>query len=373
MKNAVCHLLTFALVTLTESFGQANYPFMDSQDNRDILAYWYDVPRTTIQMEHGGTRDFSSLLQIYGRAPADEFNVRATVFLKDGKRVFEKTFDINRSLPSEMTRFRDDFFNINCPVQQLGESPSKISIVIKSPNGERKQEIICRYHKLQGRVTDFKGNPLKSYVAICPDSFVGSLGFSTDTLGNYDLSLPERTYNAIVADKETYGVSTLEVWGWHIIMDSDQRMDFKMGNGEVYNMHVWPNNGGGSSYFVSFRPMVLPLTKNIGSYTRDLNGNEFSILNTAPELEPQDVKVKINGKEAEIISLQKYFETGSPANGIVAYLAQVKRTKEQGLTGKLTVSLEYEREIEIDGKKVLCNSMGYFQFYLNYAGVSEYF
>jgi hypothetical protein len=37
-------------------------------------------------------------------------------------------------------------------------------------------------------------------------------------------------------------------------------------------------------------------------------------------------------------------ETGSPKHEIVAHHPQVKRTNEQGLTGKLAASLEYEKE-----------------------------
>ena len=190
-----------------------------------------------------------------------------------------------------------------------------------------------------------------------------------DSSGNYEIEIPERTYNAVVANYKTWGTKTFEVWGYHIIMDSDQCLDFKIGTGEVYNLNVWANNGGGSSYFISFRPMTF---FKMNKYPINLNGKEFTLIDCYPPLEAENITVMVNGKKTEIISLQKYQETGSPGNAITAYLAQVNR-KGLDRTGKQTIILEYQKEMEIEGKKVICNSMGYFQFYLNYSGLSKYF
>jgi hypothetical protein len=198
------------------------------------------------------------------------------------------------------------------------------------------------------------------------------LGVLTDPEGNYEIYLPERTYNAIIANKESYGVSTLEAWGWHIIVDSDQQLDFKIGTGEVYNLNVWANNGGGWSYFVSFRPMVLPSIWDKKEYPVKLNESEFTITELIPELETEDIKVMINGSEAEILSLQKYYETGNPHAGLMSYLVQIKRTRELGLFGKQMICVEYDKAVERNGQKGRATSMGYFQFYLNFGGFSKY-
>jgi len=81
-------------------------------------------------------------------------------------------------------------------------------------------------------------------------------------------------------------------------MDSDQRLDFKVGTGEIYNLNVWANNGGPDTYFISFRPMILPLTEsknveellaNIPKYPVTLNKNEFQVVGLAFDLEPEDM------------------------------------------------------------------------------------
>jgi hypothetical protein len=81
----------------------------------------------------------------------------------------------------------------------------------------------------------------------------------------------------------------------------------------------------------------------------------------------------INGEIAEILSLQKYYETGSPNSGCIAYIIQVKRSKEHGVTGKQTVVVSYKKTFEMNGKTVVGNSMGCYQFHLNFNGLSKYY
>ena len=181
------------------------------------------------------------------------------------------------------------------------------------------QEIKCRYQRLFGYVSDYDGKPFEGIISIGPETFMSDICIKCDSSGNYDIEVPERTYNSVICFAGSYGISTLEVWAWHIIMDSEQRLDFKVGTGEVYNLVAWANNGGFKTYFISFRPMILPLTEakninelleNLPKYPVTLNNNEFQVEGEAFDLEPEDIKVWINGKEVQIISLQKYFETG---------------------------------------------------------------
>ena len=89
-----------------------------------------------------------------------------------------------------------------------------------------------------------------------------------------------------------YRVTTLEAWAWHMIVDEDQRHDFKIGTGEVYNLNVWSNNGGFSAFQVSFRPMVLfSENDDIESQGR-INDREYKIINIAPDLTLEDMTVK---------------------------------------------------------------------------------
>ena len=351
--------------------AQINYPFIDQEGNRDIVAYWYNIPKAIAELS-GDEMHLNSSLHIYGKAPGEEFKVKVQVYLKSGEKVFDHIFDIRKEDTQESYSIEqiDGFFKLKYPVEYLEQNPDKIIVTIKSPEEERTKEITCRYHKLSGKVTDFNGNPFKAYIIICPDAFAeAGIGILCDSSGDYEIEVPERTYNSVVAVDKSYGTKSLEAWGWHIIMDSDQRLDFKLGTGEVYNLNVWANNGGGSSYFISFRPMVL---FKHNKFPINLNEKEFMCSDLDPILELADITVKVNGKKAEIISLQKYYETGTLETALPAYVVQVSK-KGLEITGKQTVMVEYKKETEISGRKVVCNSMGYFQFYLNYNGLSKYF
>ena len=383
MKKIILFSITAFVFITPHCAAQINYPFRHSDGNGDILAYWYNVPQDSVKMEIlNQSFYFHSSLQIYGKAPGDSFQVQAKVYLTSGEKVFDSNFEIEKgqSGKSYSTEFNGDFFKLDCPVDYLEQNPDRIIVTIQSSNGELTKEIKCRYHRLFGIVSDFNGKPFEGLISIGPETFMSDICIKCDSSGNYEIELPERTYNTVICFGESYGIKTLEVWAWHIIMDSDQRLDFKVGTGEVYNLIAWANNGGPNTYFISFRPMILPLTEakninelleNIPKYPVTLNNNEFLVEGLSFDLEPEDIKVWINGKEVRIISVQKYFETGQD-KAQVAYVVQVNR---KGLSriGKQTVMVEFKKDVEKDGIKAHRNSMGYFQFYLNYTGLSNYF
>ena len=215
-------------------------------------------------------------------------------------------------------------------------------------------------------MTDFNGKPLRSFILVKPDAFEEASSVWSDNEGYNEITLPERTYNCFYVNDGNYKSTTLEAWAWHMIVDNDQELDFKIGTGEVYNLNVWPNNGGFESLLLSFRPMVLGDRSNINSKLT-INDKEFNLINIAPELDIKDMKITINGKQAEIFSMQKYFETGNNM-ALPAYLIQVSRLA--STFGKQTIRVEYDKSIELNGRKIIQNSMGYFQFNANYSGLS---
>jgi len=220
--------------------AQINYPFTDQEGNRDIKAYWYNIPKGSAELA-GNKLDLNPSLHIYGKAPGEEFKVKVKVYLKSGEKVFDHIFDIKKEDTQKpySIKFIKGFFKLTYPVEYLEQDPDKIMVTIQSSEEERTKEIRCRYHKLFGKATDFNDKPFKVYILVCPDAFAGvGIGTICDSQGNYEIELPERTYNSILAVDKTYGTKTLEAWGWHIIMDSDQQLDFKVGTGEVYNLNV---------------------------------------------------------------------------------------------------------------------------------------
>jgi len=136
----------------------------------------------------------------------------------------------------------------------------------------------------------------------------------------------------------------------------------------VYNLNVWPNNGGYNSLLISFRPMILR-NKDFEDKTRMINDKTFKWLDSAPQLDIKDLTITINGRETEIYSIQPYLETGEDY-AMSAYLIQVRQLNPT--FGKQTIMVEYNKTEEKDSKPAQQNSMGYFQFFVNYSGESAF-
>jgi len=368
-------LICFLMINVKPVFPQISYPFIETWENSKILAYWYNIPEDSVNLKMmKKTFKFYSSLQIYGFRPSDSFIVIAKVYLKNGKNIFNQEFKIDKNNPDKTfdIKFNKDFFKLEKRVKYLKQNPDKIVITIKSSKNELSKEIKCKYHKLYGKITDFSSQPFRGFVAIRPDAFSFSTAIWSDSLGNYEIHLPERTYSNFAVDDESYGIKTAEAWAWHIILDSDQKLDFKVGTGEVYNLNVWANNGGGNTYFISFRPMSLHLFKNMNKKTPiTIENNNFNLTEIGPNLNIDDISIKIDEQHVKIVSLQKYYET-SGTNAMLAYLLQVSRDNIPRI-GKQTILVEYNNEIEVDGKKLKNNSIGYYQIHLNYSGLTTYF
>ena len=369
MKKTI-GLLMILLCINVHSNGQANFPFNPKEKQSSILAYWYNCKPDSAKLSAiEETIYFNSSLQIYGPVISDSFHVRVEVFLPDDILAFTNDFLIKKDAANKSDQLvvLNNFFRIMSPVGQLSNDPDKIKVTIYSSDNHLEKLISCKYHKIYGHITDFKGNPLKSFILIKPDAFEEATGVWSDADGYYEISLPERTYNNFYVNDGNYKSTTLEAWSWHMIVDDDQELDYKIGTGEVYSLSVWPNNGGFGTFLLSFRPMVLGAGK--GPDKQTINDKEFSLLNIAPDLDIEDLNITVNGRKAEIYSMQKYFETGKDA-AMPAYLIQVRRPFPA--FGKQTICVEYDKTIEQDGRKIFQNSMGHFQFYVNFTGLSAF-
>lgn len=372
--NRKSYFLLLVTVFLMNVHGYCQYHFPFRNDKSSILAYWYNCKTDSVTISAlNATGYFNSTLQVYGPAMADSFQVRVDVFLSDSTVAYTHTFQIKENLSAIETGYKVDFINghfrIMSSVKQLKSLPALIKVRIYSSHTTLEKNIFPCYHKVYGHITDFNDKPLKSFILIKPDAFEDVCGVWSDKNGYYEIELPERVYNAFYINDGNYKSTTLEAWSWHMVVDNEQQLDYKIGTGEVYNLHVWPNNGGYNSLFLSFRPMVLK-SKDPSHLSQMVNEKEFNCIDIAPELSIKDFKITINGEETEIFSLQKYFETGKNI-AMPAYLIQVKRLKPT--FGKQTICVEYNKPIERNGKKAVQNSMGYFQFYPNYSGMSAYY
>jgi hypothetical protein len=155
-------------------------------------------------------------------------------------------------------------------------------------------DIPIRLHKIYGKVTDFKGNPLSVVFLVNWDYDTYLRGMS-DADGNYTLWLPEEKVIHIFIDNATYGKSTLECFiGHEFILKKDLLLDLSIDRMELYNMRSWASF---TSFYVYFIPMSL---------TRS---NDQKLNNTReewPSLNVDRVKLFVNNKE---ISIKNIVET----------------------------------------------------------------
>jgi hypothetical protein len=366
----VFNLLVIIMCCNFYCYSQVHFPFKTGDKQSSVLAYWYNCKSDTAVFAGINHKSLlHSSFQIYGPFVADSFYVKAEIFLPGGIKAFENSYLAKKDIKNEeySVSVVNDYFLLISAVPQLDSNPDKIKITISAPGEQILGKMVyCKYHKLYGHMYDFRGNPLRAFIMIYPDAFQDACGVWSDSDGYYEIYLPERTYNCFYVNDGNYKLSTLEAWAWHMIMDQDQELDFKIGTGEVYNLNAWSNNGGFGSIFISFRPMVL--SKDT-SYIQEINNKEFKFLDISPDLDIKDITVAINGKQTEIYSMQKYFETGKD-RAMPAYLIQVRRLSP--CFGKQTIRVEYDKTIKKDGKEIFQNSMGYFQFYVNFFGLSDF-
>lgn len=384
MKN-ILNLILF-IVLCTPVMAQSNYPFeKNNNENESIRAYWYKVPTDSVYME--AAKDyfyFHSMMQVYGAVPASNYTVKVSAE-SNGKTSYSREFAISsntkrNSIPDRYNlknfglQEDDDFFRIDCRVPFMNELPEKLHITIVSKENKYQKTIDCRYHTISGNITDFDNKPYKAFFSVGPDEFTTPVSVWSDEKGKYSIQLPERTYNIFYVDDHTYAISTLESWSWKMIVDRDEELNYKVGNGEVYNLQVWASNGGYNTYNLFFRPMVLPQINGQKQFTDTLSNRPIKVFDIAPELKKENITVKVNGKELEIIAMQKVYDCGERKNelsGMPAYLISVKRPKLKN--GKMTISLEYDgKVINKNGEEIRANSYGLTQFYNGYKGFSRY-
>lgn len=223
-------------------FCQIDYPFNTQDPQSSILAYWYNCNTDSVSVtikNQTSVEYINPSLQIYGPMVADSFNLKAEAILSNNSVVYSKSFTVDQKNSDKNNLvISGNFFKLSFPVSPMAENPATIKITLSSTYGKIEKTINCEYHELTGKMTDFRGNPLKAFILVYPDGFGTDMACGTwsDSDGNYKISLPERTYNAFYVNDGNYKSTTMEVWSWHMIMDSDQSLDYKIGTGEVYNL-----------------------------------------------------------------------------------------------------------------------------------------
>ena len=289
------------------------------------------------------------------------FTVKVTAEL-DGEQLYSGEFTIksgNEAYETYDVRCTDSTVTLKALAENVTGLPDKISVEIDNGGKCYAETVKCEYARLYGKITDFDGKPFPALVEMDRVGFDKdiSIGVWSDKNGEYSAVVPKGCYNAFWIDDESYGKTSLENWCWHMLIDGDERLDFKIGNGEVYSLSVWCNNGGGRTLFFWFRPMILGKKSE---YEVEINGQSRTVNDISPELEVEDITVTLNGRKLKIISLQRVYETTE--NSVMpAYIMQTERLS--GAVGKQTAVVEYNTAKRSAELGYTAQSQGRVQFY----------
>jgi hypothetical protein len=91
-----------------------------------------------------------------------------------------------------------------------------------------------------------------------------------------------------------------------------------------------------------------------GDYNVAINGNDFTVVDIAPVLEPSHLRITLNGHALAVLSVQKIYETADGGGrSMPAYIVQTPRLDE-GRLDKQTLIVEYDTGV--------CKSQGRMQF-----------
>lgn len=126
-------------------------------------------------------------------------------------------------------------------------------------------------------------------------------------------------YYAFYACKD-YGVHYLEYWAWNIPAYQDIEMNSKIDGLEVYSLRAFKVFRNFPQLMLYFRPMSLKRSQPLRENIQMLDSSE--IIDIAPNLTKDDLKVFINGKKSEIYQINKVQEYADQ-NNIYAYLIHV--------------------------------------------------
>lgn len=305
--------------------------FKNEQNNQQILQPNYFTPLSHLSILYKGEKE--EVLSVDFYIKKEIFCIKQYETLKD---------------------FYTDGKIIKIPTE-LNFLPTKIIITYKHDNKIKQFKKSCKYATISGRVTDFSGKGFPSSVVMYQYGFDKStypIGCWTDSEGRYKIKIPCGKYNAFYADDNSYGKSTLECWGWNINVSKNRTFNFTVGNGEVYSLNVFADNGGMNNLFIVFRPMSLTKKQN----KLLINDKEYNNVDICPTLTNKNINILLNEQVCELISLQRFYNTSSDGIAIANYIAQIEKptsiNEKHVQTLELTFSVTDQDNNIIQGKGI---------------------
>lgn len=328
-----------------------------------IYAWWFENKQDASEVLQPEIFVPKTCFGVYAELDKIEYPFTVKVIAElNGKQLYNSDFTIksgNEAYETYDVRCTDSTFTIKALAENISGLPDKISVEIDNGGNHYAETVKCEYARLYGKITDFDGKPFPALVQMQRVGFDKdiSIGVWSDKNGEYSAVVPKGCYNSFFIDDESYGKTSLESWCWHMLIDGDEEINFKIGNGEVYSLSVWCNNGGGQTLFFYFRPMILGKKSE---YEVEINGQSRMVNDISPELEAEDITVTLNGRKLKIISLQRVYETTE--NSVMpAYIMQTERLS--GAVGKQTAVVEYNTAKRSAELGYTAQSQGRVQFY----------
>lgn len=278
--------------------------------------YWYNVPSEVVIIQNKKIETKSFLTFEIDSA---FFDIEIVAISSKNDIIYERQMegDIKNC---HLVKVNKDRYRFEVDVPFFDEAP--VYLFVKNNRTGEKMKYKCEYINFSGKIN----SPQKSkrYIGIIPDGFnnLYPICKQTDSLGYYQISLPKRKYAFIMAFDNNYAAETLETWYYDMQLVENRKVKFEIGNSEIYNLHLWKNKGGGSSLFVSFRPMILD--EQLDQSGIMLGTRFFKLSKQSLHLETGNIFISINGMPCQIISMQPFYETGTYSIALLSYVIQVK-------------------------------------------------
>lgn len=294
--------------------------FQSLYSNSFIAAYWYNIPKDSMLLNNRNIylKSFLELQVCTGFADdifVEALNERGDMLLRIPITLSEFEFaQKNRNSSNGITiLFKETLYLDALPDQ----------IVIKDSNEKVLKTFNSRYFTFSGKLS-CQLTYSNLYLGLVPNNFGDpELAVRANKEGRFALILPQRKYTNLYAIADTYKLSTLENWFYNFTGDKDYEMNFEITNGEVYNLQVWKNNGGGKCLFVFFRPMGLKYTKS----KLHIGSESFEEFNFDLSLSKRNIKISVDNEILKIVSVQSIYETTQDGFAIKSYLVQVEYDK----------------------------------------------
>jgi hypothetical protein len=190
--------------------------------------------------------------------------------------------------------------------------------------------------RIYGKVTDFNSVPLDSVsVRLKNDKFENLYETLTDKDGYFSMKVPKGEYFCLYAIKlSDYGITKLEYWAWNVPLFKDMQINPQYDRLEIYGVNVFePRVTPFETYMIYFRPMSLTKSlritdeENKKAFQQKATKNHDTIQIAPKNISPEELTIKLNGNEAQILNIQKVLEYTRGAY-IFNYMIQILKPKE---------------------------------------------